>query len=104
MIGLMTLFFWPLLFVLPVALFWLAWMGVFTLASLTWLRLTWQLWIWPVALLVFAFFVVGPLFHGAHYLIGIVVSIALWMVLPIALGIWFARRNPHPPAPWDNKS
>ena len=101
--GMMALFFWPLLFVLPVALFWLAWMGMFTLASLTWLRMTWRLWIWPVGIMFIAFFVIGPLFHGAHHVIGTLVSIALWIVLPIALGIWYAGRHPKPPGPWDTK-
>ena len=85
----------------PVALFWLAWMGMFTLASLTWMKMTWRLWIIPVAVMLLAFFVVGPLLHGAHHLIGLLVSVALWVVVPIALGIWFARRHPKPGAPWD---
>ena len=101
--GMMALFFWPLLFVLPVALFWLAWMGMFTFASLTWLRVTWRLWIWPFALMFIAFFVIGPLFHGAHHVIGTLVWIALWIALPIGLGIWYAGRHPKPPSRWDPK-
>jgi hypothetical protein len=101
--GMMTFFFWPLLFLLPVTLFWLAWMGMFTLASLTWIRMTWRLWIWPVAIMVVAMFVADALFHSAHHVVGWLVSIALWICLPIGLGIWFARRHPKPPSPWDNK-
>ena len=104
MTGLMTFWLWPLLFVLPVALFWLAWMGMFTFASLVWLRMTWRLWIVPVAIMFLAFFVIAPLFHGAHHVIGALASIALWIVLPIALGVWFANRHPKPNNPWDPKS
>ena len=94
--GMMALFLWPLLFVLPVALFWLAWMGMFTLASLTWLTMTWRLWIWPVAFMFIAIYLVTPLLHGAHHVIGGLMSIALWVALPIALGIWYANRHPKP--------
>ena len=83
----MVVFFWPLLFLLPVALFWLAWMGMFTLASLTWLGMTWRLWIVPVGVMLTAFFVVGPLLHGVHHLLGIFVSIGLWVTVATA-GRW----------------
>jgi hypothetical protein len=98
MLGLFTFWFWPLLFLAPVALFWLAWMGMFTFATLTWMAMTWRLWVIPVALMLVAFFVVGPLLHGVHHLIGMLISVALWIVLPIALGIWFARKFPSPHA------
>ena len=92
----MAIFLWPLLFILPVALFWLAWMGMFTLASLTWLSMTWRLWIWPVAVIFIAIYLVGPLLHGVHHVIGTLVTIALWIALPIGLGIWFAGKHPKP--------
>ncbi len=101
--SMMALFFWPLLFVLPIALFWLAWMGMFTSASLTWLRMTWRHWIWHVGFMFLAFFVIGPLFHGTHHVIGMLVSLLLWIALPVGLGIWFARKHPKPPSPWDRK-
>ena len=103
MFGLYALWLWPLLFMAPVALFWLAWMGMFTMASLTWMAMTWRLWIVPIAVLLIAFFFVGPMLHGVHHLIGLVVSMALWIVLPISLGVWFARRHPKPGAPWDKR-
>ncbi len=101
--GMIAFFLWPLLFVLPVALFWLAWMGMFTVASLAWIGATWRLWIWPLALIVLAGFVVGPLLHGVGHVLGTLISIGLWIVLPLALGVWFARRYPRRAAVEDRR-
>ncbi len=86
-----------MLFFAPVLIFWL-WIGLFTAFVGVWLKGWLALWTMPYLLpalfLVGFLFWCGFLFDGSGLLSWVGTPVIIFWVLPIALGIWLAKRYP----------
>ena len=93
----MMFWFWPVLFLVPVMLFWLGFGLIAAVVSL-WARLIMMVLTSPLlmglALACLAMVLVGPLLHGVGHLLHAATWIVAGVMLPVAFGIWMARRYP----------
>ena len=88
---------WLALLFVPVAMFWVL-IGLSAAFARVWIKGWWALWTMPFLLpAVFAvgiLFWLGFLVDGSGALSWLVMPMIIFWVLPIALGIWLAKRYP----------